>query len=87
MSNFFKTAHSNGELIPLTQLYVVTEATQVIPVILYDEEDELTHTDDHPHCGDTTCPCPCHANTVEGSLAASQDTERFQYVQEVKDAL
>jgi len=26
-------------------------------VIQYDERDELVHTDEHPFCGDETCPC------------------------------
>ena len=73
MTSNLHHAHSSGELIKLTQLYVVTEATQVIPVIQYEEEDELIHTDEHLNCGDTTCPC--NANVVEGARAASQDTE------------
>ncbi|SRR5216683_3680309 len=26
-------------------------------VIQYDERDELVHNDEHPFCGDETCPC------------------------------
>src|SRR6266436_5528594 len=26
-------------------------------VIQYDEGDEIIHTDEHPFCGDETCPC------------------------------
>ncbi len=26
-------------------------------VIQYEERDELVHTDEHPFCGDETCPC------------------------------
>ena len=26
-------------------------------VVVYDERDELVHTDEHPFCGDETCPC------------------------------
>ena len=54
------------------QLYIVTEAAQVIPVIRYEDGDELIHTDEHPNCEDDTCPC--NANVVDGSLAASQLT-------------
>ena len=60
---------SNTELTQVTQLYVV-DATQVIPFIPYEDGDELIHTDEHPNCGDDTCPC--NANVVEGSFSASQ---------------
>jgi hypothetical protein len=54
------------------QLYRVTDAAQVIPVIRYEEDDEIIHTDEHPHCGDDTCPC--NANVVDGSDASSRFT-------------
>ena len=57
--------HNTAGLIQLTPLYVVAE-TRVIPVIRYEAEDELVHTDKHPHCDDETCPC--RANIVDGSL-------------------
>jgi hypothetical protein len=41
----------------LQHLYSVNDEAEVIPVIGYEEEDELIHTDEHPQCTDPTCPC------------------------------
>ena len=32
---------------------------RIVPpiVIRYEDGDELVHTQDHPFCGDETCPC------------------------------
>ncbi len=38
-------------------LYSVTNESKVIPVIPYEEGDELIHSVAHPYCGDPTCPC------------------------------
>ena len=63
------TSNAHPELIQLTQLYTVNTITQVIPVIQYEEGDELTHSDEHPNCEDDTCPC--NVNVVADALTAS----------------
>jgi hypothetical protein len=35
----------------------VNDEGKVIPVIRYEEGDDLIHTDEHPHCTDPACPC------------------------------
>lgn len=30
---------------------------EIVPIIPYDEEDEIIHTDEYPLCEDETCPC------------------------------
>jgi hypothetical protein len=46
-------------------LFNVDEDGQVIPVILYEEGDELIHGDGHEHCDDSTCPC--NANVIDST--------------------
>jgi hypothetical protein len=41
----------------LEHLYSVNDKAEVIPVIPYEEGDELIHTDEHPQCTDPTCFC------------------------------
>jgi hypothetical protein len=41
----------------LEHLYSVNDKAEVIPVIPYEEGDDLIHTDEHPQCTDPTCPC------------------------------
>lgn len=36
-------------------LIATVESGQVAPIVLM--EDELVHTNEHPICGDPTCPC------------------------------
>ena len=72
MTSIMHNAHTI-ELRQLTHLYTVTATAQVIPIIRYEEGDELIHTDEHPQCSDDTCPC--NASVVEGSLATDQDME------------
>lgn len=44
-------------MIPLKQLYTVNDESEVIPVIAYEEGDEIIHTAENPHCGKPGCPC------------------------------
>jgi hypothetical protein len=46
-------------------LFNVDESGQVIPIIRYEEGDELVHGEGHEHCDDPTCPC--NANVIEGT--------------------
>lgn len=41
----------------LQLLYIINDESNVLPVIEYEEGDELIHTDEDPNCPDFTCPC------------------------------
>jgi hypothetical protein len=41
----------------LEHLYSVNDEGIVLPIIPYEEGDDLIHTDEHPQCTDPTCPC------------------------------
>ena len=53
------------ELMDLHHLFTVNEHGRVIPVIVYEGEDSLLHTAEHPHCDDPTCPCNRTDETLE----------------------
>jgi len=44
-------------MIPSTTLYTVNDENSVTPVIQYEQEDEIIHTTENPHCGELGCPC------------------------------
>lgn len=53
----------------LQHIYSVTDESDVIPIIPYEDGDELIHSVEHPNCPDPNCPC----NTGE----ASEDEEEL----------
>jgi hypothetical protein len=44
-------------MINLHPLFAVNDESLIVPIIYYEEGDELIHTDDHPLCDKEGCPC------------------------------
>jgi hypothetical protein len=56
-------------------LYTVNDESKVIPVIEYEEGDELIHSVEKPYCGDTTCPCGGKPPTNATESSDQEDEE------------
>jgi hypothetical protein len=63
-------------MITLRLLYTVDEESDVVPVIPYEDGDELIHSAEHPNCGIPGCPCG------DGDASITTDDEDEEEVQE-----
>jgi len=58
----------------LQHLYDVNDDGEVVPVIGYEEGDDLIHSVEHLFCNDPTCPCG--GRPVGEAFDDNQDEEK-----------
>ena len=59
----------------LRLLYNVNDESEVIPVIQYEEGDELIHTVEDPFCDEEGCPCGGRPTTNATDSSKLEDEE------------
>ncbi len=66
-------------------LYDVGNSGNVVPVIFYEEGDELVHTDEHPRCDDPTCFCNVSPNAEVVNMLSKVDLCKSPFSQQTDD--